>query len=197
MTLFQPKVPLSPPAFVDAGPREWWRYAESYRFAASTLVDFFARTGHDQDFLALPVLFLYRHYAELSLKLLVRDAFADLGRKIPKLIGHALVPLWAQLRPALEAIWPGEHDLDLGVIEAVVHELDSADPGSDTFRFPVDTKGLPQLPDYLRRLDVVHFAQSMEAYAHWVGGVADALSARSDISAELEREFSEGAPADW
>lgn len=196
LTLFAPNAPLSSPAFVEAGPQEWWRYAESYRFSASTLIDFFSRTGGDQDFLALPVLFLYRHYAELSLKLLLRDALTALERAVPNLVGHKLSPLWAQLRPALEEMWPGQYAAELGAIAGVLAELDAADPGSDTFRFPVDTKGAPQLPDYLRRFDLLHFATSMETYAHWVGGVADALSAEQDAAEEMRQAEEDAAPQD-
>jgi len=196
LNLFSPDAPSSPPAFVEAGHGAWWRYAESYRFAGSTLIDFFTRTGHDQDFLALPVLFLYRHYAELSLKLLLRDALRGLERPVPRLLGHKLLHLWAQLRPALEETWPTQYAAELDAIEAVLRELDAADPGSDTFRFPVDAKGSPRLPEYLQRFDLVHFGNSMETYAHWVGGVADALAAEQDALEEMRQAEADAAPRD-
>lgn len=188
--LFQADKPLSPPAFLDSGPRQWWMYAESYRFAATTLVERFHATGHDQDFLSLPVLYLYRHYAELSLKYLARESNRFLGLKPPKL-NHKLMPLWSSVESALTKIWPERYGEDHAAVGQLIQQLAAVDPRSDTFRFPVDKKGAPHLPDELKRFDLVHFATEMESFAHWVGGVADALSAESDVKADMDVMYRE------
>jgi hypothetical protein len=193
--LFEAKVPLSPPAFLESGPSRWWMYAESYRFAAASLVAMFARTGHDQDFLALPVLFLYRHYVEIALKLIEHEASLLLGRPEPKPKGHGIRDRWGRVQPLLEDIWPNpRYEGENRNVRNLVAQLDIVDPDSDTFRYPVDPEGNSNLPQELQRLDLAHFATEMEAFAHWVGGVEGALSAEQDAANEMRQAELDAAP---
>jgi hypothetical protein len=187
--LFKADVPVSPPAFLESGPSRWWMYAESYRFAAATLVERFAKTGHDQDFLALPVLFLYRHYVEVALKFIEREASLLLGKPHPKPKGHGIRDRWGRVQPLLEEIWPNNADYkkDNRHVRSLIAQLDVVDPDSDTFRYPVDADGHSNLPPELERLDLSHFAAEMEAFAHWVGGVEGALSAEQEAENEMRQ----------
>jgi hypothetical protein len=196
--LFEAERPISPPAFLEAGPSRWWMYAQSYRFAAETLVARFVETGHDQDFIAVPVLFLYRHYAEIALKLLERDASLHLGDAEPPLKGHGLRSRWDRVQPLLERIWPDNDDYKHtnAHVRSLILQLDAVDPTSDTFRYPVTPDGAPNLPRALERLDLAHFAVEMTAFAHWVGGVADAIWARQEAADEMRREYEPG-PGDY
>jgi hypothetical protein len=194
--LFEANVPLSPPALLDDGPSRWWMYAESYRFAAAALVDRFRATGFDQDFLALPVLFLYRQYAELSLKFLERELSIFLGKEVPKSKGHHLLPRWMTVLASLEEVWPGKYAAENAAVGEIIGQLSAVDDGSDTFRYPVDTDGNPNLAPELKRLDLVHFAAGMEAFAHWVGGVEGTLSAEQEAQDDMAEAERDAAPRD-
>jgi hypothetical protein len=169
-------------------------YAESYRFAAETLVRRFADTGRDQDFLALPALFLYRHYAELALKFLERETAIFLRRPVLKLKGHTLAALWMPVLKALEEIWPNRYADENAAVGELIAQLQVADPSSDTFRYPVNVAGEANLPPEFARFDLLHFATEMQAFGHWVGGVADALNAESEAEEEMREIEREAAP---
>lgn len=59
-------------ACLKVGHDEFYRYADGYKRAANILVDHVDQNNCDQDFVAFPVLFLYRHYIELKLKEIIQ-----------------------------------------------------------------------------------------------------------------------------
>lgn len=196
-SLFAADVKVSPPALLEDGFGSWWNYAESYRFAAAALVERFEATGHDQDFLAMPALFLYRQHAELALKYLEREAFEYLGRPLPPFLGHSLKPRWDSVEGALREVWPGQYEDEYAAVGETIDQLQAVDPTSDTFRYPVNSAGTPNLDAILKRFDLLNFGREMERFAHWVGGAADALEAEKDALADMREAERDAMPSEW
>ena len=146
-------------------------YSLAYREAADRLV----QTLHEysSDTLTLPIVFLYRHYVELTLKDLVSMGNEKYGkpstpylRKI--LNGHRIDLLWQELKPLLQQIHPTEKSEEIEAVEACLLEFSKVDESSMSFRYPVDKKKNPTLKSnlHLRALeyiDVHHLAEKMES----------------------------------
>lgn len=109
---FRADHPTSLPALLESGQPAWGFFAAGFRFSAQILVRRFEETGHDQDFLALPVLYLYRHYAELALKDLILDAGSVLGRRQSIEKEHDLRKLWLTARDLLNELDLNDADSD-------------------------------------------------------------------------------------
>ncbi len=176
-------------AILGSGWQAWPAYLAGFRLAAETIVDRFRATRHDQDLLAYPVVYLYRHFAELSLKYLARQASRVAGEPVVVPAKHELRPLWQLVRRLWEDIWPDEDQDALDGVERTVLSLDAVDPGGMVFRYPEDKKGEAHLPKDAETFDLLHFASLMTEFANWVDGVDGALdAAHADM-----REMCDGA----
>lgn len=96
------------------------------------------------------MMFLYRHYVELHLKSLLRDAgeLLDAPELIPP--RHYLVTLWQRVRELLLEIDGRPADSWYLRVDQIIDDFDSADVSSYAFRYPVTTGGEPSLPTPLR-----------------------------------------------
>lgn len=122
---------------------QWHGYIEGYKLAADLLVQQVERDQRNQDLLIYPIVFLYRHALEVSLKHLIwvgsqlRDTRPELSTH------HRLVPLWRQCRPIIEEVWPHGSKEDLEAAGALLEQFETRDPNSTVFRYPVTKEGLP------------------------------------------------------
>lgn len=132
---------------VEAGPGRWAHYASSYREAGNALVEAVAQSSYRRNTLGAPILFCYRQYIELSLK----DVLATAGILLdePQVIPaeHFLLRVWKNVRTLLSKIVQEGDNLWIERAETVISQIDALDPNSYCFRYPVDTKGNPTLPD--------------------------------------------------
>ena len=123
-------------AFVEP---DWLAYILGYREAADIIVDQAQEFG--VDLMVYPVMFLYRHYLEISLKyifIVLRQYFED-SSDLPT--HHKLDLLWKVVRSFMEREWnSAEHKACYDAIEARISEFHRIDEGSYSFRYPV-TKG--------------------------------------------------------
>ncbi|HAF44443.1 MAG TPA: hypothetical protein DCK83_05755 [Gallionellaceae bacterium] len=169
-------------------------FAASYRYAAMNLVSFREQRGAGTiDHGALPILFLYRHSFELYLKAMVYRAAVlsinddELVRALPRLWReHSLMRLLQMSAPVLQASSsrPLVQSGDLQrQITTLASKIDDIDPGSYSFRYPVNSKGDSALPKYFLT-NIFVFADEME-------GVLDELS---QFCRELEAERLQTSP---
>ena len=127
-----------------------------------------------EDFQAYPVIFLYRHALELSMKALLR-----VGADMLTLKG--LTPANQQtlrethslnwLREEVERVFAAygwtwncgnDHFRTVNDLRSVIAEFDGVDPGSYAFRYPITTKGLPSLEDSFK-FSVFRFAEVLDS----------------------------------
>jgi hypothetical protein len=158
-------------------------YSLAYKEAADRLV----QTLHEyySATLTLPIVFLYRHYVELSLKDLLSMGIAKYSKpSTPRLLNtHKIDLLWRELKPFLQQIYSAKESEGIEAVEACIMEFSNMDERSFSFRYPVDTKGNFTLKNnsYLRELeyiDVHHLAEkmaSMPLFADLLIGIVSSL----------------------
>lgn len=134
--------PQSHPAKIPipTGPDKWYEFALSYKNAADCLATSMVKSNSQSSVVA-PMMFLYRHYLELHLKCLLKEAGEALDdpQQIPP--RHYLLSLWQRVRPLLVRMAPKADDPSLARADEVIAQMDSFDSASFAFRYPVDKSG--------------------------------------------------------
>lgn len=168
--------------------RDLFLYAHSFHEAAKALA---ASFRIDPDALApsaaYPVVFMYRHAVELHLKAIVLGEGGNFLATKPDPISistsHSvswLAQIACRIVTALK--WEPEFRCegieDLADFKAAVEKVNSVDPGSYTFRWPID----PQSEASVRQ-----FAKRMDALIELLASTADAIAAEWDLRSGEER----------
>ena len=169
-------------AYVNFGD-VWHGYSTGFRRAGLTLVAALVETNRDQDYLVYPVIYCFRHHIELQLKSLIMRVSLLLGSDEDLRATHRLSVLWNLCRPLIErALGP---DPALDAAASLINEIDALDPNGETFRYPIDTKGAPTLPESVRQIDLLSFARGAEAVAALLEAAESAADAALDDKAEV------------
>jgi hypothetical protein len=167
----------------------WDLYCCGYRDAANMLAEQVLVTQSGQDTLVYPIIFLYRQYLELRLKILIRDGSDLLDRRAQIPVGHKIESLWSHARSLLVEIEPDiVQGLGLAPVESLLGEFAVLDPASTTFRYPLDRKGENPLAA-LQHLNLLNFRERFDAGSapleSAAGTLAHYLQARGDMLQEL------------
>lgn len=170
------------------GPDAWPTYIEGYRQAGKLLFDVIARTGHDQDFLLYPLVFAYRQYLELHLKLVIQTGLDLHGGRTRLADTHSLAALFDIALDYIEKEWPDD-DADTGSIRRDLVEFDALDRGSYAFRFPVNKEGGDSLVSSLRRFSLDAFVRRAEEIGGYLDGASEGFMVHRDAVRELEAEY--------
>ena len=135
-------------------------YARKFHEAGQALFErMFARASYSS-LEACPIVFLYRHALELYLKGIVL-----IGCEISQLHGetlanrerllktHQLLPLLPPMKQTFGMVgWIWQIDIEglrtFDEVEEVLRAFEEIDPGSYTFRYPVNTNGQPSVPHH-------------------------------------------------
>ena len=134
-----------------------------YKDAADLMV---AKSGDDRfarDTLVFPIIFNYRQFIELSLK----HQLATFGPRVGIQANwktHDLAELWSEFLDMLERYGTQDPDEADPVVGEIILEFAKIDPGSYSYRYPVDRKGdpvpvaysdlhLPTLADVMKAVD--------------------------------------------
>ena len=124
-------------AYVQTEWSKGWGYAGiGYREAARLLTKERLTFGASIDQTGLAIFFLQRHRVELALKELLVERGVGIGGIKSQ---HSLVALWYACKELVGAETVEWQQIDSG--SELVAVLDDADPGSYTFRYPVDKHG--------------------------------------------------------
>lgn len=179
---------------------DWWNNAclnymaddtslirEGYRLAAESLVESATRESGQLDTLIYPIVYLYRHHLELSLKQIIVDGTRLIDRRSVHPFGHSLFALWQMARPILEEIWPQGSKDDLAAVEECILELDALDPSSQTFRYSVTSCGDQPLKS-IQRISIPNFSDVIGRIVNFLDccgtGIGEYL--QSQLSAERD-----------
>lgn len=175
-------------ALVNWSSSEWSLYASGYKEAGDVLVNQVENRSSGHDVLVYPILFLYRHYLELYLKLSIRTVrtLLDEGREMPT--GHRIELLWGQLDGLYRRAFPDESTDALDQTGRLIREFAAVDPQSTAFRYPVDLKGDPSLPG-LRSIDLVNVRDVIAKMDMLLGGAHTQAYEHLQWKFEMEREF--------
>src|SRR5262249_35172807 len=114
----------------------WLVYAEAYKDAADRLVDRLVGNP-EEDALVCPILFLYRHYLELTLKYQAYGIENIAPQEIPGKIDtkHNLLALWQYIRKYCDSTGFNFGKEALDTVEHCIVEISELDPISMTFRY--------------------------------------------------------------
>jgi len=168
----------------------WDVYTEGYRQSADLLVDHIKETRSNQDLLVYPIIFLYRQYIELRLKILIRDGkeLLDLPGGFPK--HHKIDELWRECRIILEKVWPEGPEEDLIAVEECINQFSKKDPTSMAFRYPTDKNGNPHLSD-VKYINLRNLSEVMARLAALLDGSSDGVSEFLSCKREMESEYTD------
>ena len=172
---------------------QWVMMAMSYKKAADLLVDGLPKAlliGAEQQYIACPIMFLYRHFLEISLKGLMLD-LQVLGKQVNPLIcvdplaldkglpDHRLMDSWLPVRKLLVELSPDENPSGeesqkqytiLNAIEARIKEFEKIDERSFSYRYPIDKKNNPSLGPLPRDQELRKVADVVETIEVYFGG---------------------------
>ena len=172
--------------WVLSRPHELDGYATGYRRAACVLFDTAIKTNMSPDYTVFPLVFLWRHHLELSLKDIIATGRQIAGEKWGFPAGHDLWKLWKEARPYAEDCGT-DGSPEIVNVEATIQELQKIDPSSDGFRYPLNVKltgvALQNAPEWVNLLT---FHEAMLAVSNLLSGVRASLGNRLDYIAENE-----------
>lgn len=156
-------------------------YARPFHDAARALARRALRSRRARELDALPVVFLYRHALELSMKAVVLEGNRRLdlfGEGLPAkelwelLNGHRLSRLLPEIRRVFKGAGWGWNWEDATIrtfagVQRVLRDLESVDPDSFTFRYPTNTRGEAAVPHHFEfnlRAFIVDIDPLVEAF---------------------------------
>lgn len=166
-------------------PKDLFLYAHSFHRAAKTLATAFqADANLSAEAGASAVVFMYRHALELHLKAIVLGEGGNFLDTKPDHISvsktHSvswLAQFVCQIVTVLK--WEQEFKCEgietLADFKAVIEEVNSVDPGSYSFRCPVDPQS---------ETSVMEFARRMDAVIGLLESTGDALAAEWDLRSD-------------
>lgn len=153
--------------------------AESYQSVAHDRLTSFKASGginSGEEFLAYPIVFLYRQAFELRLKaivfagaVLLRDE-GEVPMSLKDVMSHELVPLFEEVDRILRRLMSDAEAWDLDEpnlrtrsdFKRIVSEFDAFDKGSYAFRYSVKKDGVtPSLEKYFE-FDLFVFSETMD-----------------------------------
>ena len=155
-------------------------YARGYKKAADTLVEEVLRTANHQDILVYPILFLYRHYLELQLKVIIAEGrrLLDDGEGFPT--NHDIASLWSIVKGITRKVWHSPTDpIEFKSVDHIISEYSKIDAGSFSFRYPNNRDGGPTL-DGIQHINIRHAAEMISEAATFLDCVSLGLSAYLD-----------------
>lgn len=132
-----------------------------YKMAADLMVERAAASRSDRDALVYPIIFNYRQFVELSLKYFIATYGHTVGIEAIW-TSHDLGSLWKAFMEVLEGYGHGDPEGADSVVAGIVAEFAKVDPGSFSYRYPVDRKGNP-IPIAHHELDLAVLADVMKA----------------------------------
>lgn len=171
--------------FMGRAKGEFDVYGHAFHEAANRLVDVIRQgNGGYSDLDACPIVTLYRHAIELHLKAILywgeqllrlddREAF-----DFDKIMGthnlEVLLPHVKNVFAVMDWVDAPESDTKYGTyaeIEEAILEINEIDRSATAFRFPIDKKGNPSLPEGFH-FNVIAFGEEIDALLKMLDGAA-------------------------
>ena len=118
------------------------------------------------DAIIYPIVFLYRHYIELSLKQIVKLGSPLMPEGKPaSLDHHNLLDLWSSARPIIEKLCSESDVAHVEEAGRIILAFSEIDPNSEAFRYakrPEMKGGSPSLPKDVRHINIRLLYEEME-----------------------------------
>ncbi len=163
-------------------------YSKAYRESAERLAGRLIRARRFSDYQAYPVVYLYRHALELSLKHVIYRCVILAALRVADDVEHRLQndhrldALAATAMRGLSVLYP--HDTLIAELRPICFEtcadLSAVDPHSYAFRYPIRRDGRPSTDQLTMNLR--DFANRMSWVLEQLDTILFALSAEIDVS---------------
>lgn len=151
-------------------------YVVGYKEAADALVETVSMRKGTADSLVFPIVFLYRHYLELRMKLLLEEGRRLLGVDHKAVAEHDLSVLWPKVRGILTDIFPNSDQSDFDAIDALIEQFKQVDPRSTSFRYPNKKDGKRSVNSDVSRINLSILSEVVGAMSSVLEGAAGAIS---------------------
>ena len=147
---------------------------DGYKEAADLMIRAAEDDRSMRDLLVFPIIFNYRQFLELALKYQLATHGSPVGIE-PNWKTHYLDQLWVSFLEMLERYGTEDPDEADPVVGEIVLEFAKIDPGSYSYRYPVDRQGNP-IPVAYTDLHLPTLADVMDAVASYFTGCDGYLS---------------------
>lgn len=159
-------------AIVSSGIDKFFLFSDGYKAASQKLFQQLDGNSYDANTIVYPLIFLNRQFLELRLKELISglNYISDHNRQFPN--GHNLSILWTEFKKKITVLDNGIH-LDEKIFphaERLVLEFNDIDPGSFSFRYPVDTTPDRNPSLKMKNVDLLNFQTVMTKLYHFLDG---------------------------
>lgn len=147
---------------------------DGYKSAADLMVAATADNAPMRHVLVFPIIFNYRQFLELSLKYQIATFGPAVGVE-SNWKSHDLAKLWSEFVEILERYGTPDPDEADPVVGEIILEFAKIDPGSYSYRYPVDRQGNP-VPVAYADLHLPTLANVMQGVAGYFMGCDGYLS---------------------
>jgi hypothetical protein len=175
-------MPIKERGFNLYEPLDWNARAWGFKRAADILAAHVLATFSGGDLVIYPIIFLYRHQLELSLKEIIVKGNELLDEPIKLKTIHPLRDLWSDCRTVLERLDVSIDIPEVEHFEACISQLDRLDPQSMSFRYPVTKTGVPTLPATLKSVDLQNLQKTMDKMALFLDITREVVVQRTNDS---------------
>ncbi len=145
--------------------KDWFSFARAYADAGQELRIALAKECEDDlvrpsdNLLVLPTIFLYRHFIELALKLILIEADKETPCTVRKKYKHDLAKLWCDCRPVMKSFADSINMFvqRWGLVEQAILEMHDFDEKEIAFRYPTKNLGNVNVSRLSRNMFLVQF----------------------------------------
>ncbi|MCX5867012.1 MAG: hypothetical protein NT009_05940 [Proteobacteria bacterium] len=150
--------------------RQWSLYPYGYQKAFQLLGSEALKDDAAKQVLIFPIIFLFRHYIELTLKQIIEIGNPILGKQSKYDPIHKIEELWDQAKKIIIKVYPEGKNEDLSTVDDCMKEIIKKDPKSLVFRYPEDPKKTEvYLPD-CGNFDMRNFLEVSEKISNFLEG---------------------------
>lgn len=181
--LLQGAIPLKTGGFSLNAQGDWTALSWGYKKAADILADHVLATFTSGDLIIYPILLLYRHHLELTLKDLIRRGNNLLDAPVKQENTHSLGALWKDCQTILERAGMPVNVPELPeslTFEACIMQFGKVDPAGESFRYPEKKNGNPILPPALDSIDLTTLRLTVSQMSFFLEIARDAIMEKSE-----------------
>ena len=170
----------------------WCIYAAGFKHATEILIES-VKSTYEINTVVFPILFLYRHYIELSLKEVIGYGnYLDEQSKALR-DGHDLKSLWTEARACIGKHVCDVHKAELDYVEKLILDIHMIDPTSQGSRYPVVKKRrangpAPSFSWNSPSISLDELGNKIRAVGEFLDKVTNYLAVAQDLEAQLRAD---------